>query len=218
MVDVSTFHLYNVTDTCSVWNVLSSAVLYAAAKRGRAEFICPLFVVYECLNKPRSSTSDADAELSERLQKAQASGAFQTYRLGIEDLQTISLLEQRKRLGKGELSAIALAQKIGQACLTDDQEARLLAESTLAAGKTQTTPHLVGWLFFERHLTDGDLNLIVVQHEAMDRPLAKYFKRIYDEACRCRLLAFQGQQYEEWHSTTNRARISVEAGFVGFGA
>lgn len=197
MVDVSTFHLYNVTDTCSVWNVLSSTVLYAAAKRGRAEFICPLFVVYECLNKPRSSTSDADAELKERLAEARTSGAFQTYPLGIEDLQTISLLEQRKRLGKGELSAIALAQKIGQACLTDDQKARRLAESTLAAGKAQTTPHLVGWLFFERHLTDGDLNVIVVQHEAMNRPLADNFKEIYKEACRCRLLASQGRKHAE---------------------
>ena len=197
MVDVSTFHLYNVTDTCSVWNVLSSAVLYAAAKRGRAEFICPLFVVYECLDKPRSSTSDADAELRARLTEARTSGAFQTYPLGIEHLQTISLLEQRKRLGKGELSAIALAQKIGQAFLTDDQKARRLAESTLTAGRTQTTPHLVGWLFFERHLTDGDLNVIVVQHEAMDRPLANYFKETYEEACRCRLLASQGRKYAE---------------------
>lgn len=102
-----------------------------------------------------------------------------------------------KGLCKGELSAIALAQKIGQACLTDDQKARRLAESTLAAGKTQTTTHLVGWLFFERHLTDVDLNVIVVQHEAMERPLAKYFKATYEEACRCRLLASEGRKYAE---------------------
>lgn len=197
MIDLSTFFLYNVTDTCAAWNVLSSAVLYAATKRGRIEFICPLFVVYECLNKPRSSGSVADAELRKRLKKARDSGAFQTYSLDIEDLQTVSLLEQRKRLGKGELSTIALAQKIGQACLTDDQKARRLAESTLAAGKTQTTPHLVGWLFFERHLIDADLGVIVDQHKAMERPLAKYFKETYKEACRCRLLASQGRKYEE---------------------
>lgn len=197
MIDISTFYLYNVTDTCSVWNVLSSAVLYAAAQRGGIEFICPHFVMYECLSKPRSSRSDTDIELRRRLEKARASGAFQGYSLDIGDLQTISLLEQRKRLGKGELSAIALAQKIGQACLTDDQKARRLAESTLAAKKTQTTPHLLGWLVFKQHLTDADVDVIVDQHEAMDRPLTKYFKETYEEACRCRLLVSQGRKYEE---------------------
>lgn len=197
MIDISTFHPYNVTDTCSIWNILSSHVLYAAAKRVKTEFICPFFVVYECLSKPRSSMSSADAELRKRFAKAKAEGTFRTYPLEIEDLQTISILEQRKRMGKGELSAIALAQKIGQACLTDDQKARRLAESTLAAGRTQTTPHLVGWLFFKLHLTDSDLNVLIEQHNAMNRPLAKHFREVYQEACRCRLLVLQGQKYGE---------------------
>jgi len=195
MVDVSTFHLYNVTDTCSVWNVLSSHVLYAATKRARAEFICPAFVVYECLYKPRSSKSQADVELQDRLNSARRNGAFQTYPLDVTDLQTVSLLEQRKRLGRGELSAIALAQKIGQACLTDDQQARRLACEALVSGRTQTTPHLLGWLFFDGHLTDGDLDSIISQHEAMERPLAKYFRETYHEACRCRLVGYQGREY-----------------------
>ena len=38
------------------------------------------------------------------------------------DLQAIKILESRKRLGKGELSPIALAMKVRQAVITDDMK------------------------------------------------------------------------------------------------
>jgi hypothetical protein len=58
-VDPRSFHLYNVTDTCSVWNVLSSATLYQTARSAGCNFICTAYVVYECLLKLRQSPSEA---------------------------------------------------------------------------------------------------------------------------------------------------------------
>jgi len=39
-IDPSKFHLVNVMDTCAVWNVLSSARLYSAAKEAGSLSIC----------------------------------------------------------------------------------------------------------------------------------------------------------------------------------
>ncbi|MBI2752327.1 MAG: hypothetical protein HYX46_02260 [Betaproteobacteria bacterium] len=62
-IDPSTFHLVNVADTCSVWNVLSSARLHAAAKEARCEFCITSFVRYECLTKSRKAPSSAGTTL-----------------------------------------------------------------------------------------------------------------------------------------------------------
>jgi len=191
-IDVSKFFLYNVTDTCSVWNVLSSRTLHSISRQASVHFVCPAFVMYECLHKPRSSNSPEERELRARLEEARTGGAFQTCELDITDLQTIEILEQRKRLGKGELSSIALAKKIGQACLTDDQKARRLAAEVIEPSKVQTTPHLFGWLVFMMHLADGEVNTVVSEHEAMGRPLATYFRKVHQEACRCRLMEYPG--------------------------
>ena len=196
-IDVSQFHLCNVSDTCSVWNVLSSKLLYQCALRVGVSFVCPEFVVYECLIKPRRSKPNSSGELVARLRNAQSSGQFQVCKLDIGDLQSIEILEQRRRLGKGELSAIALAQKIGQTCLTDDQGARRLANEVLGPRRTQTTPHMLGWLVYKMHLLDGDVDQVISEHGAMDRPLASYFKEAYQEACRCRLMAHQGTSSAE---------------------
>jgi hypothetical protein len=192
-IDPSRFHLYNIADACSVWNVLSSLTLYRSARAARVNFICTGFVLYECLFKPRTSKTDADCKLQVRLREAQTSGKdFQTFPLDVEDLQSLEVLEKRKRLGKGELSSIAFAMKTRQAFMTDDQKARKLGHQVLQDSPTQTTPHLLSWLIFERHLTDGDMSMILEEHQSLDRPLAKYFEAAYQEACRCRLLAHQG--------------------------
>lgn len=191
-IDPSSFHLNNITDTCAVWNVLSSRMLYGRAREAGVVFVCTRFVQYECLFKARKTHSASDHELQERLRAAQRDSAFATYPLDIAELQTIGLLENRKRLGKGELSSIAFALKTRQAFLTDDQKARKLAREVLTESPIQTTPHLVGWLFFTRRLTDSDKDVVMDEHEKMGRTLATYFEDMYLEACRCRLLAQQG--------------------------
>src|SRR5688572_27858030 len=153
-IDLSGFHPFNVTDTCAVWHILSSQVLYATARSAGCEFCITQFVLYECLHKPRK-TSKTGSLLQSRLRREQANGMFKNYPLAIDDLQDVGILENRKRLRKGELSSIAFAKKIGQAFLTDDQKARKLAVGVVYRG-VQTTPHLLGWLFFSGRLGDGD--------------------------------------------------------------
>jgi hypothetical protein len=187
-IDPSKFHLVNVADTCSVWNVLSSLRLYGAAKEARCEFCITDFVRYECLIKPRKTNTPAEVELVRRLTKEQALGGFAAHSCGIGDLQAIRLLESRKRLGKGELSSIAFAMKIGQAVITDDQKARKLAQESGHA-LAQTTPHLFAWLIFKGRLGDSDRMFIIEQHKAMGRPLAPHFETAYSLALQCRLSA-----------------------------
>lgn len=188
-IDPSKFHLVNVADTCSVWNVLSSVRLHAAAKEARCEFCITSFVRYECLTKPRKKApSAAETELMRRLLQEQQRGGFAAHSCDIGDLQTIRILESRKRLGKGELSSIAFAMKIGQAVITDDVKARKLAEDSGHA-LAQTTPHLFSWLIFNGRLGDADKDTVIDQHGAMERPLAPHFETAYEMVLQCRLNA-----------------------------
>jgi len=183
-IDPSRFHLVNVVDTCAVWNVLSSARLYSAAKEARCEFCMTGFVLYECLIKKRGAQKATDKELMNRLQIEQRGGAFKAHATTIDDLQRVAQLEQRKRLGKGELSTIAFAMKINQAVMTDDQKARRLAQD-VGHLLIQTTPHLFAWLIFMRRLVDADKSLVIRQHEEMAQILTRHFEAAYRLALEC---------------------------------
>lgn len=180
-----------ILDTCSVWNVLSSDVLYGAARRAKMTFATTPFVLYECLKKQRTSPLTAEhVELRRRLQSRRDQGDFVPVPLSIDDLQQVAILEARKKLGAGELSSIAIAHRVATlAFQTDDGKARRLAEAVLPASRVQTTPQLLGWLCFEGHLSDGDIPRLVEEHEAMRHPsLRPYFEAMYKEALRCRLM------------------------------
>jgi hypothetical protein len=187
-IDPSKFHLSNVVDTCSVWNILSSTRLRSAAKEARCDFCITSFVQYECMVKPRTAPTQADLELRRRLHAEQRGGAFQAHSCAIGDLQNVRVLAERKRLGMGEISSIAFAMKIGQAVLTDDQKARKLAADA-HHGLVQTTPHLFSWLLFTRKLGDSDVPLVVSQHSASGGELAAHLERAYAMALQCLLNA-----------------------------
>jgi hypothetical protein len=102
-IDPSQFRTTNVADTCGVWNVLSSSRLSGAAVLAKCHFVITAFVNYECLHKPRRTDTPSDLELKSRLVRAQSEGRFRPYACELEDLQTVTLLQNRKRLGKGEL-------------------------------------------------------------------------------------------------------------------
>lgn len=180
-IDPSRFHPINIADTCSVWNVLSSLRLFAVAKTAGCYFCMTAFVHYECLVKKRVSLRDTDKVLMERLRKAQREGAFEVHASTIDDLQSVAQLEQRKRLGKGELSSIAFAMKIGQAVMTDDQRARKLAHE-VGHAPVQTTPHLFAWLFFTGKLSESDKAPIIQQHIEMGQNLKPHFERAHEMA------------------------------------
>jgi hypothetical protein len=186
-VDPTHFHPLNVADTCSVWNVLSSRLLYARAVISKCFFSCTEFVRYECLFKKRRSLSLEDQELQSRLRKEMVNGQFQCFGADVEDLQDVEILQNRKRLSLGELSSIAFANKTKQAFLTDDQKARRLAEAVLGADYVQTTPHLFGWLLFTGSLQDSDKDHVISEHAAMKRPLGRFFEEMYFWALEQRL-------------------------------
>lgn len=185
-IDPSKFHKINVADTCSVWNILSSQRLYAAAQEAKCEFCMTAFVLYECLVKPRTSPTEADLELRERLKREQTRGKFESHSCSIDDLQAIADLESRKKLGKGELSSIAFASRIRQAFITDDRKARALSES-VAQAVTQTTSHMHSWLIFTNRLTDSDHQVVLSQHIEMGGTLAPHLETAYSMAMQCRL-------------------------------
>lgn len=54
------------------------------------------------------------------------------------------------KLGRGELSSIALCKKIGEVFLKDDQKARRIGGSILGNDKIQTIPHITGWLLMRK--------------------------------------------------------------------
>lgn len=192
MLDVTKFRPINVADTCAVWNVLSARGLYREAIAAGCAFCTTRFVVYECLHKPRKVTSPHDDELQQRLRSAHDQQQFQAQPLSVEDLQDVALLERRNSLGKGELSSIAFAKKIGQAFLTDDRNARKLGEAVLSQGGVQTTPQLLGWLTFRGSVADSELPNILAEHERLQRPLRPHFQTMFGEGMRCRHMASTG--------------------------
>lgn len=190
-IDPSRFHLINVTDTCAVWNVLSSPTLYQAALAAQCHFCVTGFVQYEALVKPRTAPTDESRELQRRLIDAQKSGHFPVSACSLDDLQAISQLQDRKRLGKGELSTIAFAMSRGLAVLTDDQGARKLSASA-GSHPTQTTPHLHSWLIFRRRLDDADHTEVLSQHGEMKGSLARHLEDAYFLALQCIRNALSG--------------------------
>jgi predicted nucleic acid-binding protein len=188
-VDPSKFCLLNVADTCAIWNLLSSQLLYGVARAAGCAFCCTSFVHYECLWKRRKNRDTRDEELQQRLKRKLQLKEIQPYSIDIADLQDVMVLESRKRVSKGELSSIAFAKKTRQAFMTDDQGARKLAENSLDMGMVQTTPHLFGWLLFTGKLVDSDKNAIVEQHNEVGRPLQPHFEEMYRTALSFRLMA-----------------------------
>jgi len=188
-IDVSKFIKTNVIDTCAIWHVLSSRRLVSATKSARCHFAATAFVYYEALHKPRKAPTKKDLELQDILRRERASGLFGDCSLDISDLQDIGVLDNRMRLGKGELASIVFAKKAGLAFMTDDQKARKLGWTVIDRDRIQTTPHLFGWLFFSGELTDSDKDFVITEHEEYGGQLRTYFEATYHEALRCRLMA-----------------------------
>lgn len=191
-IDPSYFHTLNVSDTCAVWNILSSKLLYQSALSLHCIFSCTGYVEYECLFKPRQNRTEEDEELQSKLRIACGNGQFQSYHLDIDDLLEVEILEKRKNLGKGELSSMAFAKRTQQSFHTDDTGARKLASQVLGEKRVQTTPHLFGWLFFKQVLSDADKEPIIKEHESCGRPLRPYFEEMYMRALKYRLMANSG--------------------------
>lgn len=187
-IDPRSFDRVNVTDTCAIWNVLSSDLLYRRAMQAGCDFCCTEYVAYEALVRAPAKQDSAHAELQSRLRSAREAGQFKTYSISLLDLIAVATLQARRRLSLGELSSIAFASNIRQAFLTDDQKARRLAGEVPSVSRVQTTPHMFAWLYFTGQVTDADVGAVIEQHEQVRRPLRPHFEAAYAAACRARLM------------------------------
>jgi len=181
-IDIKSFILLNIIDTCALWHLLSSDRLYNIAKTNGCYFSCTSYVLYECLYKPRKIIKETDKKLMGKLCKIIDEFHSKSYSISIEDLQSIMALEKRKALSKGELSSIVFAEKTRQAFLTDDQAARKLSEFRLGSKNTQTIPHLFGWLSYNQKILDNDKDIIIQEHELNGGELGKYFIETFNKA------------------------------------
>ena len=194
-VDVSAFALVNAIDTCSIWNMLSSPRLLSAALAKGCGFVVAGYVRYEAIEKQRTNPSQADLIMQQNLKgRLENKKGFASEPISLSDLTAVANIPEVRRLGRGEIAALALARKLRSAILTDDQRARWLA-SKAGVDRAQTTPHLLGWLLYEGALSDGDVGDIIIEHERQvaekQGRLSVHFRRIHEEACRCRLLRYQ---------------------------
>ncbi|MDT7521345.1 hypothetical protein RAE21_02825 [Rhodoferax sp. TBRC 17198] len=187
--DPSNFSFMVITDTCSVWNVLSANAIFRAANSARVNFYVTPMVLYECLNKPRKTTTPESVELIRRLRVLRAQGKFSEQPCDLDDLLAVSR-RAPAALSSGELSCIATAYKTTSfAFMTDERKARQYAEQRLHL-KVETTPKLYGWLHFHRHLVDADHSVVIEEHEKHERrPLTKFFQEAYETALQYRLMS-----------------------------
>lgn len=188
--DITQLKLYNVIDSCSVWNILLSPTIYQASIDAGCYYSVTNYVKYECLVKRRDIQRDNLA--INKLEREISLKRFTTCDISIEDLQEMEILENRKRLGKGELSSIVFARKARLAFMTDDKKARKLGNDVLGKEYVQTTPHLVGFCFYKRYLLDGDFPKLIEEHNATSKgswgDLSIYFAEVYEASHRIRLM------------------------------
>lgn len=191
--NITKLHLVNVTDSCSVWNILTSPIIFKASAQAGCYFALTKFVSYECLYKKRKQLHDQN--LIKILELEISKGRFTPCDITIDDLQEIEILENRKRLAKGELSSIVFAKKTRQAFLTDDRKARNLGKEVLGNDYVQTTPHLVGHFFYKRLLLDADFPVLIAEHQAALKgswgDLTSFFTEMYEESLRIGLMERQ---------------------------
>jgi hypothetical protein len=195
MSDISQFRLLNVGDTCSLWNLLASPVLYVTARAAGVRVCCTNFVIYECLHK-RSQHWPERLELQKRLKSRLADGSITPYSIELEDLQQVDVLRSRRKLSIGELSVLVFAGKTQQAMLTDDKGAQKLALTHLTADAVQSTPHLIAWLYFTSLLADADVAQVKEELRRLARNLDPHFDNFYREAQQCRAVAAQGARLQ----------------------
>lgn len=188
-VDVRQFEPVSSVDTCAVWNILSSRTLSLAAARRNRNFVLVDYVRYECLDRPRSAASTVDLALMELLRGKLRRGEIGSVALSVDDLREVLRIESIRRLGRGEIAAMALARKMRVGFLTDDRAALRLAREAIPSTAAQTTPQLVGWLVFVGELGDSEVVVLIDEHDrAMGRSsLARYFQQTYETALQFRL-------------------------------
>ena len=191
-VDVRSFGLSSTIDTCSVYNLFSSRRLLAATQARNAWFVVTDYVFYESVVRQRTLPTQSDVEVQKEFaRRLEQQRGFVRQQLEVADLQAIANLPATRKLGRGEIAAMAVALRMRVGFTTDDQGARGAAQQ---AGVTpvQTIPHLVGWLVYCGELSDGDFADVVREHDASVPAsrgrISGYMTLTYNDACQFRYL------------------------------
>ncbi len=187
MNSYSTFKLLNVADTCALWNVLASPLLYRNARAVGMSLSSTQFVRYECLHK-RGANSPEWNELRNRLRDRMAAGEIIFCDIELEDLQEVASLEGRLAISKGELSSIAWAKRTGQSFFSDDRKAKRLAESVIDHALVQDTPHLCAWLCIQGTIHEHDEGQIRSDLRSLNRFLDPHISNAFRSALEIRLM------------------------------
>ena len=154
-IDPTKFSPMVVSDSCAIWNMLSSRKLFQAAKDAKVHFCITPMVLFECILKPRAITTPKKQELITRFEKAKMDGYFPIEECELDDLAELAR-QAPSGLGSGEMSCIAMAYRIRSiAFMTDEKKARKFAENKLAL-TVETTAKLYAWLHYKQFLSDGD--------------------------------------------------------------
>jgi predicted nucleic acid-binding protein len=191
-VDVRSFGLSSTIDTCSVYNLFSSRRLLAATQARNTWFVVTDYVFYESVVRQRTLPTQSDAEIQKEFTRrlAQRKG-FVREQLEVADLQAIANLPATRKLGRGEIAAMAVALRMRVGFTTDDQGARRAAQQA-GVVPVQTIPHLVGWLVYCGELSDGDFADVVREHDASVPAsrgrISDYMALTYNAACQFRYL------------------------------
>lgn len=187
MNSYSTFKLLNVADTCSLWNVLASPLLYRNARAAGVSLSSTRFVRYECLHK-RGSNSPEWNEQRKRLRERVTAGEVMFCDIELEDLQEVASLEGRLAISKGELSSIAWAKRTRQSFFSDDKKAKRLAKTVLEDESIQDTPHLCAWLCIKGGIHEHDEEQIRADLKSLNRFLDPHISNAFRSALEIRLM------------------------------
>lgn len=186
--DIIDFYQLNVIDTCSIWNLLSSKTLLSTTKQTSISFCITNFVLYECIYKRRKKTDLNQNELIKRFNNERKNNNFVDYPISISDLQDNEILYTRKKRSKGEISSMIFAKKTNQAFITDDKNARHLADSFLGSDRVQTIPQLFGYCVYCGLLLDNGIHAVISEHKDLEDSITVHLESAYKKALEKRLM------------------------------
>jgi hypothetical protein len=127
-------------------------------------------------------------ELRRKLTAAISNQQIRVHSISLEDLLEVELLENRRKLGRGELTTIAFAKTTRQSAFSDDKRARSLATAVLGPARAQWTAQLLGWLCYNGRLVDHECKAVEGELAAYGRSMSPHLENAYRSALHAKLL------------------------------
>ena len=155
---------YTVIDACSTVNLISSKMFLSHALNDGFEFNMTRNVEFELVSKPLRRPNKRIEEQREYIKHLLAQKDLIRTSLSIDDLHELAELEERKKLGIGELSCIAYAKHKRLTVITDDTDAGNFAEKVLGNDYANNTADLLGNLLYRRIIIDNEYDSLIQEH------------------------------------------------------